>query len=228
MNGTTIVLAIIAGIVGLIVGAAIVWGAPRLVAYRFGKDTPRPDASVLVPIAGGWLASWHPIRTLLFDVAAGAAFAGLVLHEGAGLKALLAIIYSLVLLLIGYVDIDYRLVLNRVSYPAIIVALAASFLWPGLGIKSALLGGLVGLAIFVVLQLLGRGALGTGDTKLALLIGAMRGLPGVFDALVIGMVFGGLAALFLVIVMKRGRKTFFAYAPYLAAGAVVSFFLTAP
>lgn len=228
LNGTTIVLAIVAGIVGLTAGALIVWTAPRLVAYRFDEDIARPDPRVLVPLAGGWLASWHPIRTFLLEVATGAASAGLVLHEGPDIKALLAIAYSLVLIAIGYVDIDYRLVLNRMSYPAIVAALAVSFLWPGLGLESALLGALVGLAIFVVLQLLGRGALGTGDTKLALLIGAMRGLPGVFDALVIGMLFGAVAALFLVVVLKQGRKSFFAYAPYLAAGAVVSFFLTGP
>lgn len=228
LNGTTIMLAIVAGIVGLIAAAMIVWAAPRLVAYRLGKKLARPDTRVLVPLVGGREAAWHPVRTLLVEVATGAAFAGLVLHEGADLKALLAIAYSLVLIVIGYVDIDYRLVLNRVSYPAIVAALAASLLWPNLGIKSAALGALVGLAIFVVLQLIGRGALGTGDTKLALLIGAMRGLPGVFDALVIGMMLGAVAALFLVVVMKQGRKTFFAYAPYLAAGAVVSFFITGP
>lgn len=228
VSGTTIGLALVAGILGVIAGTVIVWGSPRLVTYRLGKDLARPNSQVLLPLVGGWRAPWHPVRTLLIEVATGAAFAGLVLYEGPGIKALLAIAYSLVLILIGYVDIDYRLVLNRVSYPAILVALAVSFLWPGLGIESALLGALVGLAIFVVLQLIGRGALGTGDTKLAVLIGAMRGLPGVLDALVIGMVFGGLAALFLVIVMKKGRKAFFAYAPYLAAGAVVSFFLTGP
>ena len=218
----------VAGVVGLIAGALIVYAGPRLVAYRFPDGVAQPDARVLVPLAGGWLAGWQPVRTLLVEIATGAALAGLVLHEGPYLRALLTIAYSLVLITIGYIDLDYRLVLNRLSYPAILVALAASLLWPGLGLQSALLGALVGLAVFVVLQIAGRGALGTGDTKLAVLIGAMRGLPGVFDALLIGMLFGGLAALFFLLVLRKGRKSFFAYAPYLAAGAVVSFFITGP
>lgn len=227
-QSTTIEFAALAGIVGLIAGALIVYASPRLAAYRFPDGVAQPDARVLVPLAGGWMAGWQPVRTLVLEVATAAALAGLVLHEGAHIQAVLGGVYSLVLITIGYIDLDFRLVLNRLSYPAIVVALAASLLWPGLGLKSALLGALVGLAVFVVLQVAGRGALGTGDTKLAVLIGAMRGLPGVFDALLIGMLFGGLAALFFLLVMKQGRKSFFAYAPYLAAGAVVSFFITGP
>lgn len=221
-------LALLATIVGLLLSPIIVYAGPRLVAYRFEEDIDEPDARVLVPIAGGWLADWHPLRTLLLNLATAAVFAGLALHYGPNIKLLLGAAYSFVLIAIGYIDIDYRLVLNRLSYPAIVGALVLSLLWPGLGIKEALLGALVGVAIFLVLQILGRGALGTGDTKLALLIGAMRGLPAVLDALLIGMLFGGVAGIFLMVVLRKGRKSFFAYAPYLAAGAVVSFFITGP
>src|SRR5438874_1661561 len=83
------------------------------------------------------------------------------------------------------------------------------------------LGAGIGLALFLALQILGRGALGTGDTKLAILIGAMRGFPGVLNALSFGVIIGGVAAAILIFALRRGRKEFFAYAPYLAAGAIV-------
>jgi len=108
---------------------------------------------------------------------------------------------------------------------AVLGPLLGSLLWPGIGLVSALLGAVVGLAIFLVLQVLGRGSLGVGDMKLALLIGAMRGFPDVFNALLLGTLLGGLAAAFLLIVMRKGRKASIAYGPYLAAGAILSFFV---
>jgi prepilin signal peptidase PulO-like enzyme (type II secretory pathway) len=53
----------------------------------------------------------------------------------------------------------------------------------------------------------------------------MTGFYGVFNALVLGVLIGAVAAVFLMVVMRRGRKAYFPYAPYLAAGAVLSFLL---
>jgi leader peptidase (prepilin peptidase) / N-methyltransferase len=130
------------------------------------------------------------------------------------------------LLLIATIDLEHRLVLNWLSLPGTVLVLAVSPLWPGLGLESAAIGAAVGFLIFLVFQLIGRGALGAGDTKLALLIGAMAGMPGVFNALFFGVALGGLGALVYLIVLRRGRKEFMPYGPYLAAGAIVFFFLT--
>jgi prepilin signal peptidase PulO-like enzyme (type II secretory pathway) len=54
----------------------------------------------------------------------------------------------------------------------------------------------------------------------------MRGFPGVINSLLLGVTIGGVAALVLLVVMRKGRKYRFAYAPYLAAGAVLSLFLS--
>jgi len=86
----------------------------------------------------------------------------------------------------------------------------------------------VALLIFGTCQFVGRGALGMGDTKLAVLIGAMRGLPTVLNALLLGVLIGGLAAAVLLLVLRRGPNERFAYAPCLALGAVLSFFVSGP
>ncbi|HID33596.1 MAG TPA: prepilin peptidase [Anaerolineae bacterium] len=84
---------------------------------------------------------------------------------------------------------------------------------------SALLGFLTGSAGFLFLAILGRGALGMGDVKLAGAIGALFGFPDALYALFWGVMLGGVAALYLLIARKAGLKSAFAYAPYLAAGA---------
>ena len=201
-----------------------------MVAYRLESPPPPPSAGILVPIAGLWLAGTSPWRPLILEVSTAGLFGGLAAHFGASAKLPIAAGYTVLLLAIAYIDIDHRLVLNRLTYPGTVLAIVFSLFWPSFSTSfhplNALLGAIVGLLIFAVLQLLGRGALGTGDTKLAALIGAMVGVPNVLSALLVGVVLGGLGAAFFLVVLRRGRRTFMAYAPYLAIGAVLFFFTT--
>ena len=221
-------LEIVAGIIGLIAGSIIVFVAPRLVAYRLEEPIPFPSPAVLIPVAGALMTRWRRRSSLAVELSTALSFVLLAAHYGDSVRLPLGALYVSLLIAIAYIDLDHRLVLNRLSYPGIVVALAGSLVWPGLGLKSALLGAVTGLAIFLVLQIISRGALGTGDTKLAVLIGAMRGLPGVLNALSFGVIIGGLAAVVLMVALRRERKEFFAYAPYLAAGAIASFFVISP
>ena len=66
--------------------------------------------------------------------------------------------------------------------------------------------------------------MGFGDVKLAGVIGLMLGYPFVVPALMVGIILGGLAALALLITRKAERKSYIAYAPYLALGALVVLF----
>lgn len=225
---SSLLLSIGTTVLGLLVGSVVVFTSPRLVAHRLPEPPEAPGALVLIPLGGVWLARVRPLYNTVVEVVAAAVFLALSIHYGPSRRLLLALVYSTLLITIAYIDIDHRLVLNKLSYPGIVIALAGALLWPGFGIVNALIGAAVGFVIFAVFQIVGRGALGTGDTKLALMIGAMRGYPGVFDALLLGIVLGGLGALFFLMVLRRGRKEYIAYAPYLVAGAILSFFITSP
>lgn len=228
MSRPQILLAIAAAAAGLVSGALTVFIAPRLVAHRLEETSERPPVAILLPLIGVWITRWRPVTSLITQMVTAVAFAALALHLGAHVTLLLAVIDTAILATIAYVDFEHRLVLNRLTYPAIVFALGTSWFWPGPGVLSSATGAVAGLIIFAVLQLVGRGALGTGDTKLALLIGAMEGFPGVLNALTLGVALGGASALFFLVILSRGRKSYFAYAPYLAAGAVIAFFFGAP
>ncbi|GAC1651102.1 MAG: hypothetical protein NVS9B15_11090 [Acidobacteriaceae bacterium] len=219
---------VVSAVAGLLTGSIIVFVAPRVVSYRLQEPPATPNAWILLPIAGARLARYRPIGSASFETLMAAIFLGLAWRYGSGVRLPLSAAYSAILLTIAYIDLDHRLVLNRLSYPGILAALAASWVWPGVGLVDALLGAIIALAVFGVFELIGKGRLGTGDTKLAILIGAMRGLHGVLGALCLGVVLGGLGGLFHLVALRRGRKQYMAYAPYLSAGAVLSFFLTAP
>jgi leader peptidase (prepilin peptidase)/N-methyltransferase len=142
--------------------------------------------------------------------------------------------YTAWLLLVVVIDFEYRRVLNRRLPPAIVVALVAALLaWMRVAtlpsFTSILLGGLAGFGVFLVVFVIGRGRMmGAGDVKLAGVIGLMTGYPLVWIALGAGIVLGGIAAIFLIVGRRAGAKSYMAYGPYLALGALLILWLYWP
>jgi len=160
-------------------------------------------------------------------------WAGLVLLEallcaylqrsyGWGLQFLRLMSYSSLLLLIAAVDLRTRLVPNILTASGLVLALAFSLAFPTPGLLSALEGAALACGIFLLLALIGGNAMGFGDVKLATLIGLMTGFPSVVQALILGIILGGLAAAILLLARLRRPKQYIPYAPYLAAGAVAT------
>lgn len=132
---------------------------------------------------------------------------------------ILALVLTALCLAIAVVDLRLRRIPN-----ALLVALAALALpqilllgWPSL--ESALLGGLVGGGVFLLLYILGRGAMGAGDVKFIAASGLLVGYPLIVRSMLWGIFLGGAAALVLLLTRRAGRKDAMAYGPYLALGA---------
>ncbi|HZU14515.1 MAG TPA: A24 family peptidase [Chloroflexota bacterium] len=216
----TIAAAVLAG---LIVSPVLLYIAPRLMTHRLENQAPPPGPQLLVPVAGPFLMNPPGRRywLLLFEVTLAFFFGALAYRLGPGKHLLIALFFTGLLALISVIDLEHRLVLNILSLPGLVAAIALSPLWVGL--LSSIEGAAAGFALFTALTVIGRGRLGFGDAKLAAVIGAMRGFPGVLGALYVGVLLGGVAALVYLVVLRRGRKDYFAYAPYLAAGAVIAF-----
>ena len=63
--------------------------------------------------------------------------------------------------------------------------------------------------------------MGAGDVKLAGLIGLVVGFPQVLAALLVGVIIGGLVAVFLLVSRLRKRKEPIPFGPFLVVGAMV-------
>lgn len=146
-------------------------------------------------------------------------------HWGWGMVLGIAWLYGLFLLAVAVIDFEHHRVLNVMLAPAAVIVALFSLLAVTPAPWEMLLGGVVGFGVFLLLAIIGRGALGMGDVKLAGVIGMMVGYPGVMTALIIGALLGGLAALVLLISRKATRKTAIAYAPYLAFGAIFAIWM---
>lgn len=119
--------------------------------------------------------------------------------------------FSLVMVVIAFIDLDHKLILNKVTVPSIVAFYALGLLLP----ERAWWDGLVGIAVGygvpwaigeAYYRLTGREGLGLGDGMLLALIGALLGWKGVLASLFGGSVIGsviGVAA--LVIARRRAR-----------------------
>jgi prepilin signal peptidase PulO-like enzyme (type II secretory pathway) len=136
---------------------------------------------------------------------------------------LLRSLFVLVLVQVIFFDLEHRLILDRVMFPAIILALVVSLFgrpwWAGIaaGVGAGLL--------FFLLALLGSAvfkteAMGFGDVKLVLFIGLLLGWPLTLTGIFYGVVLAGLASIG-VIILNRSMKGTIAYGPYLAIGALI-------
>jgi leader peptidase (prepilin peptidase) / N-methyltransferase len=162
---------------------------------------------------------------------ASAAFAAMVLAVGAlmrfGLngRGVVAAFVVCVLVVLSRIDLERRILPNRIVLPAAASVFAAQVaLYPDRAVEW-MLAPLLTALVLLLPSLLTPGALGMGDVKLGLLLGAALGAD-VATALVLGFLFVFPVALWLVV---RGgpeaRKRAIPFGPFLAAGAIVALFL---
>lgn len=174
-------------------------------------------------------AKVHRPRRLVLDRAIAACFGlAATLHVGLGVRGLLAGAFVVILVELAAIDLERRVLPNRIVLPALAVALAASLaLDPSCGAES-LISAVAAGGFLLLPSIVRRGAVGMGDVKLALLLGAVLGRL-VAAALVIGLCAAGGFALLLVV--SRGRSAFqeeMPLGPFLAGGAIAAILLAAP
>jgi leader peptidase (prepilin peptidase)/N-methyltransferase len=138
--------------------------------------------------------------------------------------------FVLILVQVIFFDLEHRLILDRVIFPAMALAVLASLLdqpwWAG--IATGLGAGLLFLFLSIAgATLLRADVLGFGDVKLAAFMGFLLGWPAIVDACFIGVAVGAVAAIGVGI-WHRSLKATFAYGPYLAMGALVMLYQAAP
>ena len=140
-----------------------------------------------------------------------------------------------------FIDWEHQLILNKVTYPAAVVALVilAVDSLPGVvllgnlrfipessilsvSILNGIIGGALGFVFFLIVLLISPRGMGAGDVKLAGLIGLVVGFPLVVVALLIGIFVGGLVAVMLLLLKKKGRKDVIPYGTFLALGPRVT------
>jgi leader peptidase (prepilin peptidase)/N-methyltransferase len=205
--------------------------------------------SILLPLlwavvgaAGGWLVRWGSVRLARLEelepgnapwqvygppILSAVLFAIFAAHVTSFPLLALRSVFVLVLVQVIFFDFEHRLILDRVMFPAMALALVVSLFgnpwWMGIatGLGVGLLFLLLGLAGQAIFK---AEALGFGDVKLALFMGLLVGWPYIAQALFYGVLLAGVASVG-VIIRNRSMKGTIAYGPYLAAGTLIVLYL---
>jgi leader peptidase (prepilin peptidase)/N-methyltransferase len=143
------------------------------------------------------------------------------IRYGIHAEAVVQIVFICVLVAISRVDLERRIIPNRIVVPAwIAILLAHLAIHPHHWLEWLVASFGAGL-FFLVVALVYPGGLGMGDVKLALLIGAALGW-GVIAALFLGTLAAGVfAAIMLFREGSSARKRAIPLGPFLAAAAIV-------
>jgi len=192
--------------------------------------------------AAGWFVRWGSVRLARLEelqpgnlrwqvlgppILTAVVFGVFAYHFGLTPTLFIRSVFILVLVQVIFFDFEHRLILDRVIFPAMAVALVVSLFgnpwW--VGIATGLGAGL----LFLLLALAGSAifkaeALGFGDVKLAAFMGLLLGPLPTIQALFYGVFMAGVISVGMI-VWRRSLKGTLAYGPYLAAGALIVLYL---
>lgn len=178
-----------------------------------------------------------PRRLLGMEIGIGALFPLLYWHYGLSAELGITAYYCCLFIVLLVIDWEHGLILNRIIYPTMIVAVLISIFLPGSvsifllvnslislppGIAQAAIGGAVGFGISLLVVIISRGGMGWGDVKMAALIGLVIGFPLVFFTLILAAILGGLVAVVLLLLKKKRRKEAIPFGPALSVAAIVT------
>jgi leader peptidase (prepilin peptidase) / N-methyltransferase len=148
--------------------------------------------------------------------------AGCVFAFGLTAEAVISAFFCSVLVAVSAIDLEHRIIPNRIVLPATVVVLAANTLRdPSPKWALAALGA---SGFLFTAALIYPAGMGMGDVKLALLMGAALG-----STVAVAMMAGMLAAMVPSIVLfarygSKARKMGIPFGPFLALGSVVALF----
>jgi len=145
-----------------------------------------------------------------------------VVHAHDTTMLVLGIVLVAFLVPIALIDADHRLIPNKLTLPAAVLAVVlGTVLDPGGELERIIAGG-IGALVLGVPSLITPKGMGMGDAKLVGVLGLYLGAavaPAFFVALVAGTVVG--VAIIMRKGMHAGRKTAVPFGPFLALGGIV-------
>jgi leader peptidase (prepilin peptidase)/N-methyltransferase len=232
---------VIAAVMGAVFGSFL-----NVVAYRLprGESLSRPRSrcpgceTPIRPYDNVPVLSWIalrgrcrscgeriPARYPLVEAGTAALCALVVIAKGADEDALLGLALVLLLVPVTLIDLDHRIIPNKLMLVGAIVAPALVLATAPDDLVEHLVAGVAAGGFFLLAVLAYPRGMGMGDVKLAAVLGLFLGRavgPAVFIALISGTLVG--AAVIARKGAREGRKTAVPFGPFLALGAVVALF----
>jgi leader peptidase (prepilin peptidase)/N-methyltransferase len=232
---------IAAALAGLLVGSFL-----NVVAYRLprGESLLHPRSrcpgceTPIAPYDNVPVLSWLVLRGRcrrcaagisprypLVELATAVLYALVVVAKDDPADVALGLLLVTALVPITLIDLELRLIPNRITLAAAVAAiLAGALLAPGY-VPEQLIAGAAAGGFFLLTAMAYPRGMGMGDVKLAGMLGLFLGravAPAIFVGLIAGVLVG--AAIIARKGAREGRKTAVPFGPFLALGGIVGLF----
>jgi leader peptidase (prepilin peptidase)/N-methyltransferase len=237
----TVGYAILAGVVGLAVGSflnVVVHRLPRRESLVRPASRCPSCGTPIPPYDNVPVISWLllrgrcrncgqriPARYPLVEAGTGALYAAVVLAAGADRDAWLGLALVTVLVPVVFIDLEHRIIPNRIMLPAAIAAPVILALTRPEQLVEHLISGAAAGGFLLAAALAYPRGMGMGDVKLAGVLGLYLGRSvavAMMAALVTGTLVG--AAVMARKGVREGRKTAVPFGPFLALGGLIGLF----
>jgi leader peptidase (prepilin peptidase) / N-methyltransferase len=233
--------AAIAFLLGLIIGSflnVVAWRLPRGESLLHPPSRCPNCGRPIKPYDNIPVLSWlllrghcrhcgHPIspRYPLVELTTGLLYAAVVLAKDDAVEIALGLLLVTAVVPIVLIDLEHRLIPNKITLPAAIAGVIAILVFDPEYIVEALIAGAAAGGFFFLAAVLYPRGMGMGDVKLAGLLGLYLGRavgPALFAALILGVLVGGI--IIARVGAAAGRKTAVPFGPFLAIGGLFGFF----
>jgi leader peptidase (prepilin peptidase)/N-methyltransferase len=162
--------------------------------------------------------SW---RYPLIEALTAILFAAVVVARGPDLELLVELPFVAVMVAVAVIDLEHRIVPNKILLPAAIWAVGASAVVQPDRLPELLVAGAAAFTLLLLAALAHPAGMGMGDVKLAGVMGLYLG-SAVAPALFVGFLTGSLVGVGMIAKHGAGaRKRGVPFAPFLAVGGVV-------
>jgi leader peptidase (prepilin peptidase)/N-methyltransferase len=163
-------------------------------------------------------------RYPLVEALTAAAFVGAALARGVDDDLALWLPFAAMLIAVAGIDLDHRIIPNKILLPAAVWGLAATIAFRPDNIDDSLIAGGIAFSGLLLAALIYPAGMGMGDVKLAGVMGIYLG-SGVAPAMLAAFLAGSLVG--LAIIAREGkdaRKKGVPFGPFLAFGGLIGLY----
>ncbi len=169
------------------------------------------------------------IQYPIVEVITGLAALSLFYRYGPDWRIIVPFFFLCSLIVITFIDLRHRLILDVITLPGIVLGFIASFFMPSPGVVDSFTGIVAGGGVLIGIALsyhyiTGKEGMGGGDIKFLAMIGAFIGWKGVLFTLFTASVIGAVTGIIVMVLFSRSSRYALPFGPFLAAGSALYLF----
>lgn len=235
-------MGILVFVIGLLIGSFLnvcIYRIPKEESIVFpGSNCPschQPlKAKELIPVFS-WLWLRGQCRTCktaisgrypLVETLTGAMLVLIYLEMGLSTNFFLCSLLTMLLLMITFIDLDHQIIPDGLSTLVAfmgIVSLVYGYINnTGIIFWEAIAGIFLGGGFFLFIAIVSKGGMGGGDIKLMAALGIWFGWQGILMVMFLSFTLGGIYAVGLLVMKRKGRKEMVPFGPFIALGGYIT------